>query len=133
MHFSTRRHDRYQTHRADRCTNFEAERVTGDARDEALGQAFADLLLPQELREREAARLVLGASGGGLSDEARETPTHTRAGKRRIIQWQLAYVPNATDEEVVLFAIGDDVTDHRAQRERTLRSEKLAAVGPFAK
>jgi signal transduction histidine kinase len=56
----------------------------------------------------------------------------TRAGKRREIEWQLAFVPSAGDQDVVLFAIGHDITDRKALIDRTLRNEKLAAVGTLA-
>src|SRR6185503_3659622 len=39
---------------------------------------------------------------------------------------------SSTDEEVVVFVIGQDVTDERVLLERTLQSEKLAAVGTLA-
>jgi PAS domain S-box-containing protein len=112
--------------------NPEAERVSGYALDEALGRPFVELLLPERNAEADAARIELAAAGKRRVDPFWESPLRTRAGKERTIRWQLAYAPSTTDDEVVVFAIGQDVTDERVLLERTLQSEKLAAVGTLA-
>lgn len=112
--------------------NREAERTTGLARDEVLGRRFADVLLPEDIRDEEASRIERAASGTQPPDEVWEAPIVTRSGKRRMVHWQLSYVPDAKDEDVVLFAIGQDVTEANALLERTMRSEKLAAIGTLA-
>ncbi len=112
--------------------NREAERLTGLARDEILGKSFVDELLPEEQRDDEGARLERAVRGDLTAHGDWEAGLMTRAGRRRVVHWQLAYVPNTGDEEVVLFAIGQDVTDRNALLERTLRNEKLAAVGTLA-
>ena len=43
--------------------NRAAEQLTGLTREEVLGRAFADVLLPEDLREREGARLAAIAAG----------------------------------------------------------------------
>ena len=56
----------------------------------------------------------------------------TRAGKIRDVRWQLAYSPSESDDEIVLFAVGQDTTDENALAARVRQSEKLAAVGTLA-
>ena len=112
--------------------NPEAERVTGYALDEALGRPFVALLLPDRLAGDERARLLGAVAGERRVEPFWEAPLRTRAGKERTIRWQLAYTPSSSDEVVVVFAIGQDVTDERILLERTLQSEKLAAVGTLA-
>jgi PAS domain S-box-containing protein len=112
--------------------NHEAERVTGYARDQAIGRPFVELLLPERLHEGDGARLVAAAAGRVPIQETLEAPLRTRAGKERIVRWQLAYSPTAHDEGLVVFAMGTDVTEERALLERTMQTEKLAAVGTLA-
>src|SRR6185295_10042850 len=87
---------------------------------------------PDRLREEDGAKLRLAASGKERIDHYWEAPLRTRAGKERTIRWQIAYTPSDSDEVVVVFVIGQDVTDERVLLERTLQSEKLAAVGTLA-
>ena len=112
--------------------NHEAERVTGYARDEALGQLFAELVLPEALRAEEGERLLAAASGAAPVDEVWEVPVRARSGRERVVRWQLAYAAPTPDETVALYAIGQDVTEERALQERTRQSERLAAVGTLA-
>lgn len=112
--------------------NFEAERVTGYARDEAIGQSFVALLLPESLREEEGARLLAAASGEVPGEAIWEVPVRARSGRERMVRWQLAYAAPTPDESVALYAIGQDVTEERALQERTRQSERLAAVGTLA-
>ncbi len=112
--------------------NTEAEQLTGWARDEVLGLPFVDTLLPERLHATDGARLRRGAAGEVELEETWEAPLRTRSGKERTVHWQLAYAPNPTDPDVVVFVIGQDITDQRALIDRTLQTEKLAAVGTLA-
>ncbi|MBL8601676.1 MAG: PAS domain S-box protein [Myxococcales bacterium] len=112
--------------------NQEAEAVTGYARDEVLGRDFVTLFLPEGVRETEGESLRRAARGERDPMEGAELPLCTRAGKTRHIAWQLGSLPATIDEEMVLFAIGSDVTEARALAERTRQSERLAAVGTLA-
>ncbi len=109
--------------------NGEAERTTGYARDEVLGRSFVEVLIPEELREREAAALAAPDA-----EPVREVPLVTRAGKIRDIRWQLATDPSkrAGEHSAVRFVIGADVTDERIERERKQQQKRLAAVGTLA-
>jgi len=112
--------------------NRASEQLTGISRDEALGSPFVDVMLPQDLRADEGARLIEVAAGRTPAPEDWEVLVQTRARRQRLVQWRVTYAPSSDDTGVVLFAIGQDVTDERALAERTLRSEKLAAVGTLA-
>ena len=112
--------------------NREAERVTGLARDEVLGQPFVEAVIPEETRRDFSARVDRLMGDHDATDQVWEAPLVTRAGKRRSVRWQVTYAPHAGDEDIVVFAVGQDVTDSNALLERTLRNEKLAAVGTLA-
>jgi PAS domain S-box-containing protein len=111
--------------------NREAERVTGFARDELLGQPFLNAMgvedplgtLPEQLEE---------ALTGKTPSQVREVTLRTRAGKLRDVVWNLAFAGQQQGDDVVLFAVGRDLTEARALEERTRQSEKLAAIGTLA-
>ncbi|WP_441292101.1 protoglobin domain-containing protein [Sorangium sp. KYC3313] len=115
-----------------RLFNREAERITGLAREDVLGVPFVEALLPEEIRADHGALVADVAAGRRPSVDLLESIVRTRAGKIRDLRWQLAYAPSAADDEVVLFAIGQDTTDENALAARVRQSEKLAAVGTLA-
>jgi PAS domain S-box-containing protein len=108
--------------------NREAERVSGYARDEVMGVPFAEALLGEEDRApaRERIATALGPDG---PHEPWELEITTKAGRRRTAVLELAHAPS---DDVVLFAVGRDVTDENALQSRMLQTEKLAAVGTLA-
>jgi PAS domain S-box-containing protein len=112
--------------------NREAERVSGYARDQALGRSFVDLLIPEPLRAEDGARLLRAVAGTVPLEQSWEAPLRTRAGCERTIRWQIAGVPLAPGEDIAVFAMGQDVTDANALLDRTMQSERLAAVGTLA-
>jgi PAS domain S-box-containing protein len=105
--------------------NKEAQRVTGYARDEALGQDLAGLVLPPDVAQVHGR--IFRKGGGARSIEL---PLRTRAGKVRDVRWRVA--PLSSEDEGELFAMGYDVTDERAVRQRDQQQERLAAVGTLA-
>lgn len=111
--------------------NREAERVTGFARDELLEASFADLL-PDGVREEHGPLFELAAQGATTAPDVLESAVRTRAGKVRDVRWQIAYSPSETDDEIVLFVVGQDTTDENALAARVRQTEKLAAVGTLA-
>ncbi|APR83484.1 Sensor protein of zinc sigma-54-dependent two-component system [Minicystis rosea] len=113
-----------------RLYNREAERVTGLGRDEVLGTPFA-ALIPEALRDEHGALFARAAGGDGPTEGTLESAVRTRSGKVRDVRWQLAYA-SAMDDEVVLFAVGQDTTDENALAARVRQTEKLAAVGTLA-
>jgi signal transduction histidine kinase len=54
-----------------------------------------------------------------------------KAGGQRLVRWQRVAV-SLTDEPGLVYAMGTDVTDEREMMRRTLRAERLAAVGTMA-
>ncbi len=115
-----------------RLFNREAERVTGYARDEVLGRSFAETLLQEDLVERRGPEILRAASGEHSPQETMELGIRTKSGKYRDIRWRFAYAPSDIGDEVVLFAIGQDMTEELAQQEKTRQHEKLASVGTLA-
>ena len=120
----------------ERCSLFnrEAERVSGFARDEVLGADFATSPSAGGSRRvaREARYFARAAAGPAASRLRRVRRSAPRAGRYRDLRWQLAYAAEPVGRRVVLFAIGQDMTEELALKERTVQHEKLAAVGTLA-
>ena len=115
-----------------RLFNREAERVSGYERAELIGEPFIERLMQEDLLDTHGQIVrdaLMGKGGDGME---LESAIRTKAGKYRDVRWQLAYAPSDVDDEVVLFAIGQDTTDMNALAERTRQHEKLAAVGTLA-
>ena len=118
------------SHGAIQLFNREAERVSGFARDEVLETPFATIL-QEDLVETRGADFARAAAGAAVSDVV-ECAIRTKSGRYRDVRWQLAYAPSPTADDVVLFAIGQDMTEELALKEKTVQHEKLAAVGTLA-
>jgi PAS domain S-box-containing protein len=114
-----------------RLYNREAERVTGLGREEVIGTSFAELIA-DEVRDEHGPLFARAASGGGPAPDVLDSAVRTRSGKVRDVRWQLAYAPSEADDEIVLFAVGQDLTDERELAARVRQNEKLAAVGTLA-
>lgn len=116
-----------------RLFNHEAERVTGWGREEVLDKPFVEVLIAPPLREEQGALLqtLLEAREDTRVVQDLESVVGTRANKMRDVRWQLAYSPNE-DDNVVLFAVGRDMTNEHALATRVRQAEKLAAVGTLA-
>lgn len=85
------------------------EEITGFARDEMLGTPGAHLV--------------------GRSGTDRRLPL--KRGGYRLVRWQTAVVPG-DGHGTITYGLGRDVTDEREMLRRTLRAERLAAVGTLA-
>jgi PAS domain S-box-containing protein len=118
--------------------NREAERVTAYARDEMLGRPFVETMVAEELRPEQERIVRDVAEGHRASSPVFDSAVRTRSGNVRRLRWQLAHAPSRSGNEaaevddVVVFAIGRDVTDEIALADRTRQAEKLAAVGTLA-
>jgi signal transduction histidine kinase len=88
--------------------NRRLEEVSGFAREEMLGQLGLDLV-------------------DGGSD--RKLPL--KSGGHRLVRWQYADLSRPVEGRMQ-YALGTDVTEERAMYRRTLRAERLAAVGTLA-
>jgi len=111
--------------------NREAERITGFARDEVFNKPFVSVLGSEELDGQLSERLA-EALAGHASSLVQASTLRTRAGKLRDVVWSLGFAGEQHGDDVVLFAIGRDLTDARAMEERTRQAEKLAAIGTLA-
>lgn len=89
--------------------NSQLERVTGFSRQEMLGTPGKDIL-----GEGGTSRLRL--KGGG----------------HRSVRWKLAAVPKVHGGATITYGLGVDVTEESEMQRRTLRAERLAAVGTLA-
>lgn len=114
-----------------RLYNREAERRTGLARDEVDGRPFLEILVAEDLRA-EQGPLLAATLAGRRERETLDSAFVSAAGRRRDVRWQLAHVPSATGDDIVLFALGEDTTEELIALERTRQQEKLAAVGMLA-
>ncbi len=114
-----------------RLVNREAERVTGFDRDQLVGESFLATMTADEPTGRLREQLQEGLSGRAPSQWI-DGVLRTRTGKYRDIAWNLAFAGEQTGDDVILFAIGRDLTDARALAERTRQAEKLAAIGTLA-
>jgi len=114
--------------------NREAERVTGFARDEVMGKPFVATLCAEPDQEEHTRAITEAASGKRLERDVIECVIRTRAGHLRDVMWQIASSEpsEGAGDDVVLFAIGRDVTDEHAMAARLRQNEKLAAVGTLA-
>lgn len=110
--------------------NREAQRTTGFEADEVTGAPFVETLVPAELRPIDGA-LIEAMLRGDDAVRVHDTLLATRTGRVRDVRWTLARVPPER-HDIVLYAIGADVTEARAQSIRTHQQEKLAALGTLA-
>lgn len=92
-----------------RLWNRQLEAVTGFSRAEMLG--------------RDGSHLV--------SFESADRRLPIKSGGHRLVRWQRMAV-TTSDEPGLVYAMGTDVTDEREMMRRTLRAERLAAVGTLA-
>lgn len=114
-----------------RLVNRETERVTGFDRDEILGRSFLATMGTSHDDGQLSDKLQQGLTGHAASQWVDAT-LRARTGKLRDITWNLAFAGEQEGDDVVLFAIGRDLTNARALAERTRQAEKLAAIGTLA-
>jgi len=111
--------------------NREAERVTGFQRDEVIGQPFSSTLNVQDPRGIFGGELDDSLTGRALS-RVRDGTVRTPTGKLRTLVWDLAFAGDQVAEEVVLVAVGRDLSEARELEEGARQAEKVAATGKFA-
>jgi PAS domain S-box-containing protein len=74
---------------------------------------------------------MIGHPGRDLVQAGADRKLQLKSGDHRLVRWQYADVVRPTGDRVT-YALGIDVTDERAMLRRTLRAERLAAVGTLA-
>lgn len=114
-----------------RLFNREAENVTGYALDDVFGASFVETLVADDLRDKDAA-LLTSLLTGAPRQVVEESLVKTRAGKLRDVRWHFSRIPAGSPDDIVLFAVGADMTDVRTVSRQIRQHEKLAAVGTLA-
>jgi PAS domain S-box-containing protein len=114
-----------------RLFNRAARMTTGHALEDVYGRLFIDTLVPIEARPNDAP-LLESLLAGVPTDVVEDGLLLTRAGKVRDVRWSFSRIPDGSPHEVVLFAIGEDVTESRAVSQQLHQNEKLAALGTLA-
>jgi signal transduction histidine kinase len=76
---------------------------------------------------------MIGRPGESLIGSGGVRPLPTKDGKERLVRWERAEVGGgARGAELLTYAVGSDVTAEQEMLRRTLRAERLAAVGTLA-
>jgi signal transduction histidine kinase len=75
---------------------------------------------------------MLGQPGGALLGPGGVRPLVTAAGGELLVRWQTATVSLSAPDQSWSYAVGTDVTGEQEMLRRTLRAERLAAVGTLA-
>jgi PAS domain S-box-containing protein len=103
-----------------------AEEITGYRATEVLGHGFADLFLAPEDRQsvtENLRRVFTGAPVRGV-----ENPVLCKDGSQRWLLWNARLLPDYEGGAAVLL-VGQDITTLKLAQEKTLQSERLAAIG----
>jgi signal transduction histidine kinase len=74
---------------------------------------------------------MLGTSGAELIGQGGDRKLPLKSGGHRLVRWQRAELTRSAGSAVT-YAVGIDVTEEREMLRRTLRAERLAAVGTLA-
>ncbi len=114
-----------------RLFNLAAQTLTGYAVEDVFGGSFIDMLVPATARAKNAA-LVEALLSGPPRTVDEDSVLKTRSGKLRDIRWHFSRVAGELTGDIVLFAVGSDVTDSRAASVQLQRQQKLAALGTLA-
>jgi PAS domain S-box-containing protein len=114
-----------------RLFNRATQALTGYALEDVFGTPFVDTLVAGEAREKDGA-LIAELLQGPARDVDEESTIETRSGKVREVRWRLTRMATPLANDIVLFAVGSDVTDTRAEVEQLHRQQKLAALGTLA-
>jgi signal transduction histidine kinase len=79
-------------------------------------------------------REMAGEKGGPLIGTGGVRPLATKSGGERLVRWEIARVVSRGTgaDETWTYAVGADVTAEQEMLRRTLRAERLAAVGTMA-
>ncbi len=109
-----------------RLFNGGAERLSGFTSTEVLDRSFLDAILGSS---SEAHRPLLASLLAGASHEGEVAcALQTRDGVERELSWKLVRLPGLTQADVVLVALGEDLTEERAEARKAREAEKLATL-----
>ena len=114
-----------------RLFNREAETATAYASEDVIGRLFVDVMSSDDTRDRDA-EIIEDLLRGPPKRVQEEAIFRTRAGKVRDVRWTFSRISSERDGDIVLFAVGGDVTEVRAASRRIHQHERLAAIGTLA-
>jgi PAS domain S-box-containing protein len=114
-----------------RLFNRAAQTLTGHALEDVFGASFVDTLVPDEARAKDEP-LIAALLSGMPQERDEDSVVQTRSGKLRDVRWHFSRIASEVAGDIVLFAVGADVTDSRAASQQLQRHEKLAALGTLA-
>jgi PAS domain S-box-containing protein len=114
-----------------RLFNRAAQALTGLAVEDVFGASFVEILVPENVRATDGA-LVDGLLSGPPRNVDTDSVIKTRSGKVREVRWHFSRIASEVIGDIVLFAVGSDVTDARAASDQQQRQQKLAALGTLA-
>jgi PAS domain S-box-containing protein len=114
-----------------RLFNLAAQTLTGHALEDVFGASFVEMLVPENARAKDGA-LVEALLSGPPRAVDEDSIVKTRSGKLREVRWHFSRIASEVIGDIVLFAVGADVTDARAASEQQQRHQKLAALGTLA-
>ena len=106
--------------------NHRWERITGRPRRELAGRNIGEFLRAPATGEPGAAPAILG----GAASPGAPLSVATAAGTSVLLEFSSTNVDIAGER--LIFAIGRDVTEHRALEDRLRQSQKLEAIGQLA-
>ncbi|HSO40865.1 MAG TPA: protoglobin domain-containing protein, partial [Labilithrix sp.] len=114
-----------------RLFNRAAQLLTGYAFEDVFGASFVDTIVAEDARPKDGP-LIEALLAGPPRDVDEDSIARTRSGKLRDVRWHFSRIDTAIPGDLVLFAVGTDVTDTRAAAEHLHRHERLAALGTLA-
>ncbi len=114
-----------------RLFNRSAQRLTGYAPEDVLGARFVDTFVTDDTRATDEP-LIARLLEGPPRELEELTVVKTRSGRLLDVRWNFSRIASDAPGDVVLLAVGADVTDAQVASRQLHRHERLAALGTLA-
>ena len=111
--------------------NPEAERVFGYSRQEALGQDYLKLCLPDSVRDVVATDIQIVLSG--QATKGFENVVRDRQGREHVLLWNVDRLVDGEGRAVGIVAIGQDITERKRIEQELFQAKEAAEAGARAK
>ncbi len=108
--------------------NRRAEHITGRSRSEVVGESGIEIVCHAD--DEDTMRGALAAAAVHRTSSPFDAQLITRKGEQRWVRWHVT--PLAAAGEVLIAAIGVDITEEHLLAGRTQRAEHLASLGTLA-